>query len=226
MADVLDPPPEPTAADKLLEVAHSVASELPVAGTVVEMLRQLFGTPYQRRQEAWLRALYDLVLELQGRGYDVGELVDRPEFVTAVHDASRIAIGEHLEEKLEMLKAVLFHAATSPADPLADVWTLRYVRWVDELEPQHVQVLRFAADPRGWLTAAGRNTPEFMGTPRRTVLDLAGLPFADDQLDLVLEDLRDRRLADLGAGMVSKNAVYSPWITDRGTRFLEWLTIV
>lgn len=226
MAEKVEPPPTATARDRLVEIASSAAGEFPLAGTVVEVLRQIFGTAYEHRREAWLRRLYDLVVELDERGVDVGALAGRPAFVTAVHNASRIAMGEHIEEKLDMLKAVLFNAATRVPDEVSDLWTLRYLRWVDELEPQHIAVLRFGLDPRSWLTEAGADVPEFMSGPRTEVLKLANFPFPVEQMELILEDLRALRLGDVGSGMVTGRSMYDPWITDRGRRFLEWLTVV
>lgn len=226
MAEKVEPPPTPTARDRLVEIASSAAGEFPLAGTVVEVLRQIFGTAYEHRREAWLRRLYELVVELDERGVDVDALAGRQAFVTAVHDASRIAMGEHIEEKLDMLKAVLFNAATRVPDDVSDLWTLRYLRWVDELEPQHIAVLRFGLDPRSWLTEAGVDMPEFISGPRSEVLRLASFPFPVEQMELILEDLRAVGLGDVGSGMVTGRSMYDPWVTNRGRRFLEWLTVV
>jgi len=226
MAEKVEPPPTTTARDRLVEIASSAAGEFPLAGTVVEVLRQIFGTAYEHRREAWLRRLYELVVELDERGVDVDALAGRQAFVTAVHDASRIARGEHIEEKLDMLKAVLFNAATRVPDDVSDLWTLRYLRWVDELEPQHIAVLRFGLDPRSWLTEAGVDMPEFISGPRSEVLKLASFPFPVEQMELILEDLRAVGLGDAGSGMVTGRSLYGPWVTDRGRRFLEWLTVV
>ena len=49
------------------------AGEFPLAGTVVEVLRQVFGTAYEHRREAWIRRLYELVVELDERGVDALE---------------------------------------------------------------------------------------------------------------------------------------------------------
>jgi hypothetical protein len=93
MAEKIEPPPTPTTRDRLVEIASTAAGELPLAGTVVEVLQQIFGTAYEHRREAWIRRLYELVVELDERGVDVDALAGRPAFVTAVHDASRIAMG-------------------------------------------------------------------------------------------------------------------------------------
>ena len=68
--------------------------------------------------------------------------------------------------------------------------------------------------------------PEFMSGPRSEVLKLANFPFPVEQMELILEDLRAFRLGDVGSGTVTGRSMYDPWITDRGRRFLEWLTVV
>ncbi|MDO8389300.1 MAG: hypothetical protein Q7V57_02345 [Actinomycetota bacterium] len=123
----LPPPPTSTAGDKTIGIALAALSEFPGGGTVVALLDQIFGTPYARRHDAWLRKMHELLLDLDARGIDLNTLGDRPDFVTAVHEATRIALGEHLEAKLDQLKAVLLNAATHEADSITDLWTLRYL---------------------------------------------------------------------------------------------------
>lgn len=222
----ITPPPVSTAGDKAIGVALAVLGEFPGGSTVVGLLQEIFGVPYSRRHDAWLRRMYELLVDLQARGVDVGHLGDRPEFVTAVHDATRIALGEHLEEKLDLLKAVLFNAAIKNPDPTSDLWTLRYLRWIDELEPVHITILAFGVDPRCWLEAHGKPTQDFLTGPRRAVFDQAEWPYATDVIDLVLEDLARLQLGSPGSGMVTGQAMYDPWISARGRRFLDWLSIV
>lgn len=222
----IEPPPEPTATDRAVSVALAVLSEFPGGSTVVGVLNEIFGLPYERRHEAWLRRMHALLAELQSRGFDLIELGNRPEFVTAVHDATRIALGEHLEQKLDQLKAVLLNVAIHEPDTIADLWALRYLRWIDELEPVHIEILAFGIDPRSWLESHGKRTEDFVSGPRRAVFDQADWPYPKDLIDLVVEDLGRLGLGSVGSGMVSGQAMYSPWISDRGKRFLDWLTIV
>jgi hypothetical protein len=221
----IPPPPHPTARDKSVGVALAILGEFPGGSTVVGLLNNIFGVPYARRHEAWLRKMHELLVALDARGIDLDGLGDRPEFVTAVHDATRIALGEHIEEKLDLLRAVLINAATHPPDPIANMWTLRYLRWIDELEPAHVAILAFGADPRGWLEAHRKDTPDYASGPRRTVFDLAQWPYAADMIELILDDLARLQLGGPGSGMVTGRAMYDPWISDRGRRFLDWLSI-
>lgn len=225
VTDDLTAPPVPTAADKVIEVAAAFAGEFPGFGTAVELIRQVFGTPFERRHQAWVQVVYEMMVELRDRDVNIDDLAARPEFISALHDASRIALGEHLEVKLEMLKAILFNAAVRPSDSISDLWTLRYLRWVDELEPQHIELMRFGRAPMKWLAAAGIKSNLAAGS-KRAILDLAGLPYPKEQVDLVLEDLEQLRLAHGLGGTMTQQGMESPWVTERGLRFLDWLTIV
>lgn len=44
--------------------------------------------------------------------------------------------------------AIVVNAGFRETDRAADVLTMRYLRWVDELEPEHIELLRLAG-PRG-----------------------------------------------------------------------------
>jgi len=44
MPEKIEPPPTRTARDRVVEIARSAAGELPLAGAVVEVPRQIFGT--------------------------------------------------------------------------------------------------------------------------------------------------------------------------------------
>lgn len=240
MSEPLSPPPTPTAADRAAEVLISTAGEVPLAGPIVTALVQTFGTAYGHRLEAWRQRLYEAFEELRQRDL-LDEATQRPEWITAVHDATRIALGEHLEAKLDMLKAVLVNAAARSDDRLADVLTLRYLRWVDEFEPEHVQVLRMAS-----LEVVGTNVRSPKPGDQEVATAVLALPA--DQAGLIVQDLQQRGLIKgtkparmvieemraIGHGGARKQTRDEDYqatrgtaqITKRGRRFLEWVSDV
>jgi hypothetical protein len=188
-------------------------------------LNTLFGHTYERRLAEWAERLVELINHLAAlTGRTAEELAADPVFFSAVVTASQIAIGQHVEEKLEMLKSVLAHSVLEPDRP--DVITMRYLRWVDELDVEHVQVMRYSADPKGWYEAHGRALTHV--SSRTYVMDHAGLDVSSDLLPIVLSDLSNRGLAATGmlSGMVSTHATYDPWITPLGADWLRWITTV
>ena len=49
VSESLEPPPKRSAAERASEVLRASAGEIPIAGTVVAALVQVFGTSYQQR---------------------------------------------------------------------------------------------------------------------------------------------------------------------------------
>lgn len=107
-------------------------------------------------------------------------------------------MGEHVEEKLDMLNAVLFDAATHVPDEVSDLWTSRYLRWADGLEPQHRRAPLRPGSSGSAQGSRGRSA-QFMSGPRSEVLELASSPFPEEQMELILEDLRAFLLGDVGS---------------------------
>jgi hypothetical protein len=98
-------------------------------------------------------------------------------------------------------------------DRPADLLTLRFLRFVDELDPEHFVVLRYLQDPGGWYERQGIARQAFMAGGRRTILDGAQLPVSGVTLDVVLADLGERRLANVGglSGMVTGPSMWTRW---------------
>lgn len=221
-------PPKKTAKDRVYEAAQVGVALVPfIGGSAQAALDAVFGPPIDRRRQKWFEQLWELVTHLaQLRDVSVEELIEDENFVTSVIHATAIALGQHVEAKIDMLKAVLEHGALDP--DRSDIVTARYLRWVDELDVEHVTVLRYAADPAGWYKAHNYERQEYMAVGRRHVLDEAGLDIENDILALVLSDLSQRGLADSGmlTGTVTGRAAYDAWITLRGTEWLRWITLV
>jgi hypothetical protein len=225
VSEPLEPPPTSTAAERAAQVLIASASEVPIAGTIVTALVQIFGASYQVRLDDWNRHLWAAVIELQERDV-LADAMQRPEWLTAVHDATRIALGEHLEEKLDMLQAILINVATHAPERAADSLALRYLRWIDELEPEHIALLRGAG-----LDGAFAAVDSFD--------ELA--PDAMDRRVMLVEDLQSRGLltSNLPARLMVDEKVYllaetgptsrreeADGVTDRGRRFLDWLAVM
>src|ERR1039458_271925 len=97
------------------------------------------------------------------------------------------------------------------------------VRLVEAIEPEHVVVLEYFRNPRGWYEQRDLPQPSYMFGPRRAIMNEAQLPIAGATLDIVLRQLRDFALLDTGAidGMVTANAMWQELTTDLGNTFLD-----
>jgi hypothetical protein len=223
----LSPPPSPTGADLVVHVAAGAASAIPLVGGPVErVIEAVFGPPYDRRLQKWLIELHDAVRKIEERAdRPIEEVVNDPAFLTAVFDATRIAVGEHLDEKLRMLKACLVNMAL-PHD-LPDFLAMRFLRFVDELDPEHFLVLAYARDPATWLRDRGLYDQPATLTPRN-LIERAELGLPGPVLTVALQDLVDRQLVrgDHLGRTPSGSSLYDPIITHLGRDLLDWLEIV
>lgn len=238
MTEPFGPPPTPTVADRAAQVLISTAGEVPLAGPIVTALLQTFGTAYGQRLDVWRQRLYETFHELRERDL-LDEATQRPEWVTAVHDATRIALGEHLEAKLDMLKAILINAAERADDRLSDVLTLRYLRWVDDFEPEHIAALRYCETRAHSFGQAANMTPdqharlaaiEEMGAEILTVvagdLDDRGL-LSGHEIEITVTPAPggDRHRGDFEPSRVRED-LSNAYLTSEGARFLDWLRTV
>jgi hypothetical protein len=140
-----------------------------------------------------------------------------------VVEASRIAIGTHRDEKLRMLRNCLINTATIEARD--DFVALQMVRLVESIESEHVAVLEYFRNPRGWYER--RNLPQlfYFSGSRRAVMDEARLPVTGPALDIVLRQLGDFALLDTGPidGTVTANAMWQELTTELGNTFLNFV---
>lgn len=229
MTERLEPPSESSKRDKVASVLVAAAGELPLAGTIAEALRQLFGTAYEERQQAWLLTIHDLHLELQQRLIDLEQLVnDRPGFVTAVHEASRIAIGQHLEQKLAMLQSVLLTSALRPATRDTDLMALRFLRYVETLEPEHIAIMHALTLPDLEPLRLDGPKPEPFTPGEQAIIDAAEHVSTDKTVTrLLLRDLRSHGLvmdeAKKPVPVIGLD-IYGPTrLNSHGEEFLRWL---
>ncbi|MFV0309464.1 MAG: hypothetical protein ACK5OX_17165 [Desertimonas sp.] len=233
MSDEFPDPPEPQSLDRVYGIAHAAGSFVPLLGAAVDLVETVFGPPLTRRMQGWYVLVAEVLRELQSRSVDT----DSPEFVSAVARASSIALGTHLDEKLRMLQAAILHAALP--DRPADFVTMRFLRFVDELDPEHFLVLTFLRDP------AGHYERRYLPIPTRQeiepvdetafawsqlsigqLLRATDIPVDHDHLPLIYHDLAQRQLVHAGnlEAQTSWESIWEPWATDLGGQFLDFVT--
>ncbi len=196
-----------------------------MGNTVSAVLAEVFGPQLHLRRQRVEEMVLDAVVILETRISDLEAVLSGDSFISVLADVSRVALGEHLEEKLDMLKAILVNSGLNPPEAV-DLLAHRYVRWVDELEPPHVHVLRYASDPLGYIKASGRTPTDYMMAGQMQVLTDAQLPYVGDQLRLILDDLSSRGLGRMSDGTMTGQGAYGPWISERGREFLRWITLM
>lgn len=136
---------EPFPKKRLTDHARSVAVEgsaggVPFVGAALANFISAAVEPaFDRRKARWFAALDDVLHEIDQRVDSLEELSGDEEFMSALASATRVALGTHLEEKLQWLQAILLGVATAPS---RDLRSIHYLYLVDELEPEHVDALR------------------------------------------------------------------------------------
>jgi hypothetical protein len=222
----LPPLPEGGWRDRGRDVADAAIAAVPFVGGSLQILIEDVITPsLEKRKQAWLGLLGEIVEELRARleGFDPASLETNGQFVSAVLQASRIAVNTHRNEKLVMLRDSLINLAVHGVE--SDLISTRFLRFIDEFEPEHFLVLRYAISPQQWYDDKGiAKESHYMGA-RSTILEAAGLPVAGDQLALVLRDLQSHALADTAAlrGMVTEAALWDPFATKLGKQLVEFV---
>jgi len=225
MTDGLEQYPSPRIRDHARAGVQAAVSTLPFGGTVNQLIDAVMAPSIERRQTRWFKQLADIVDELKGRfdDFDFEQLADNEVFVTAVLDASRIAVTTHREEKLALLRNVLLRLAIeSDCD---EFLALQMLRFVDELEPEHFIVLRYCADPGGWYDANEIDRSHLVQSSLRAVMNGARLPVTGQGLEIVRRDLSDHGLVNFDGFTVtvSGNSMWRPPATELGRSLLEFV---
>lgn len=228
-AAAVPPPPEQGLAHPTAEMAVGVTvGMIPiVGGPAAAVIQRLMAVPHEHRMQTWFEQVAAAINELAEREQLTPEqLFEDDRFTDAVFQASRIATVSHQKEKLESLRHGLLHSIGDDA-PTVDEQA-RFFRFVDELTPTHMLILRHLDDPVASFTRDGRQPTEYMAGARSAVLEDAFPDLFRDQRDwyeLLVADLVAAHLVSSGlGGVVTGRGMYDPLTTLLGRRFLAFVT--
>ncbi|MGD9752150.1 MAG: hypothetical protein AB7W59_14255 [Acidimicrobiia bacterium] len=221
------PAPSADVSDRTRSIVKVAISAAPViGGPAAELFELVVPSSLERRRQAWFERVADRLRALEDRKVDLSGLADDEGFITVLIEASKAALGTHLEEKLDLL-ANCVESAALPSDR-DDFLAMRLLAYVEELSPEHFVVLTYLASPGNWYDRRGLDRPTGVMGPRRNHLDRAGTGVEGEELTIVLEDLQRLGLANSSglSGMVSESAQMDPLITERGRLLLDWVQLV
>lgn len=132
------------------DTAHALAkagiSAIPmIGGPGAELFQHIVQPPLEKRRIEWMGYVGEKLIELESRGVDIGQLSENEEFVSAVLQASQIAIRTHRQEKREALRNALFNIASgkAPEESLQQI----FLEYIDAFSELHVQLLKFFQAP-------------------------------------------------------------------------------
>jgi hypothetical protein len=136
-------PPKPTPADWAHLGVKAVLSAIPypcVGGPAAEFFAAIFRAPVQKRLEQWREDVAAAIRKLQESSVEIGALLQDEGFATMIIQATVVVLRNHHQEKREALRNAIVNAALS-TQGATDIH-LAFVRFVDELSPAHVRLLR------------------------------------------------------------------------------------
>jgi hypothetical protein len=221
------PPPSIGWRDRGRDATDAAIAAVPFVGGSLQILfDDVLQPSLEKRRQAWFRKLGEVVDELSRRfdDFNPAHLDGNENFVSAVMQASRIAMTTHRDDKLAILKDCLINLVV-PGAP-SDLTVSRFLRFVDLFEPEHFLVLRYATSPEQWY--ADKQIPRgtnYVGAPS-TILGSARLPVAGLQLQLVLRDLDREGLANTASlnTMMTEQGMWQSFATDLGVQLVAFAT--
>ena len=132
-------PPESDSSDTAHLVKKAALSFVPGAPDLFEYFVK---PPLEKRLEKWREEVARALRYLEDNNMiKLKDLQVNDVFITIVSQATTIAIRTHQKEKLAALKSAILCSATS--SKIKDDLQLIFIRFVDELMPSHLHLLKF-----------------------------------------------------------------------------------
>ena len=224
------PPKSKSAGDIAREVGKAIVSAIPAAGGPLQVIfENIFSAPIEKRKQAWLEQLADVVTDVQKRveGLTPEKLAANEAFITVAMQASQVAIRNHQQEKLQALRNAVLNSAL-PNPPQEDEQMI-FLRLIDQLTPWHLRVLALLNNPVQWMERNGIRNPGWGMGGVSTVIEhcFPDLRGQRDTYDQIVRDLQTEGLIGqgqfvhvtmTGSGMVASRT------NERGKRFIKFIT--
>jgi len=224
------PPRDKTAGDAAREIGKAIVSAVPAAGGPLQALfENVFAAPLEKRKQAWLEQLAEVVTELQQRveGLTPEKLANDQVFVTVAMQASQIAIRNHQREKLEALRNAVLNSAL-PNPPEEDEQII-FLRLIDQLTPWHLRILSLLSGPEQWMARNKVQNPGWSAGGVSTVIEHCFLDLRGkrDIYDQIVRDLQAEGLVGQGQFLhvtMTGRGMLESRIPERGKRFLRFVS--
>jgi hypothetical protein len=195
------PPKKKNVGDTAREMGKAIVSAVPVAGGPLQVLfENVFSAPIEKRKQAWLEQLAEVVTEVQQKvdGLTPEKLATNEVFITVAMQASQIAIRNHQQEKLEALRNAVLNSAL-PNPPEEDEQII-FLRLIDQLAPWHLRILTLLSGPDQWMARNNVQNPGWSAGGVSTVIEhcLPDLSGKRDIYDQIVRDLQAEGLVGQG----------------------------
>ncbi len=217
-------PPEHKGIDKAYMILKAALAGVPlVGGPANELLGLVFGDPYQKRHQKWCEVVASVLNYLVNKkGIPIEDLQENEVFISAVANASQIALRNHQKEKREALRSALINSVAS--ETLDESLLNQFLNYIDILTVWHIRILRAFRSPQP-RKQDERYSP--ISTSLAEVLEetYPELHGKRSTYDVYWRDLYARGLVNTDNlhGATSQGA-YSKRTTELGDQFLDFIS--
>lgn len=226
MADLERPEPEKWDLVHTL-VKAGIAGVPLIGGAAAELISKVIAPPLEKRRNQWLDDIAERLKSLEGAvdGFRVEDLSQNETFITVVMHATQIAIRNHQQEKLEALRNAVLNTAMSKA-PENDR-QLMFLKFIDELTPWHLRLLRFFDAPETWGSRHNISYPNWHGGSPGNLLEFTfeELRGQRDFYDQIVRDLHYRGLMSIDSlhTRMTLRGMFESRTTEMAKEFLAFI---
>lgn len=201
-------------------IAKAGYSAVPLfGGAMAEFYSLTVQSPLEDRRIKWLNNLYDSMIKLSNEieSFKPKELSKNENFVSAILQATDVAIKVHNQEKIKSLKNAVLNSVVSKIN--SDEQSL-FIQRIDSMTPAHLDTL-MQFDKDGPLSGGLRSdTSEVTGS----TFSLVGFP--QYEANVILNDLDNWGFFQktYSAYEYKKNLNVLMRLSKQGKRFLEFIS--
>jgi hypothetical protein len=209
-------------------------SAIPVIGGSLEILYgKYFPAPIDERRDKLLVSVTNAVQELREKHSELAPeaLAKNELFTTVLLQAVNIAIRNHQEEKREALRNAVLNTALKIN--IDENMQLTFLRYIDDLTPLHLKIVKLFESPKKYLQEVGRPFPDnIVSTGLDHLIEHAipELHKRHEAIRITFHDLFNYGLvntkADTLGGLMSvgEGGIFAQRTTDTAREFLRYIS--
>lgn len=135
---MIEPPNDPKA-EAAAAAAKGLVSAIPLAGGLISEIGNLYLNPLEKRKQKWMEDVSDALNKIRDELNILPEQLESNDaFISALYQATEIAMRNHQSEKRAALRNALISSAATDQNQELETRLLRYV---DELGLTHIRLL-------------------------------------------------------------------------------------
>jgi hypothetical protein len=142
--------------DEVHDVAKALIECVPGIGPIASHLfSMVVAPPLEKRRAKWMNSVAERLKRLEGtiQDFDLKSLKDNEIFITMLMQATQLAIRNHQDEKLEMLRNAVINTALGIN--IEESEQIALLRLIEELTPLHMHLLKCLDNAQAYAAARG-----------------------------------------------------------------------